>query len=100
MTRGSLPVQATVRNFDPGSRSGSVLFDDGAELAFDAAAFDCGGLRTLRVGQRVRLMLAEAGSGARITAVTIVTLAFPPGAGEDTAEQTSDSADGAPANRP
>lgn len=48
-------VHATVRSFDPVTRSGSVLLDDGAELPFDAPAFDAGGIRVLRVGQRVRL---------------------------------------------
>lgn len=76
------PPQATVRRFDPVARSGSVLFDDGAELAFDAAAFDRGGLRTVRVGQRVRLALTG-GPDAEITALTIVTLAFPPGVADE-----------------
>ena len=47
-------VQATVRSFDPVTRSGTVLLDDGVELAYDRPAFDAGGVRLLRVGQRVR----------------------------------------------
>lgn len=73
------PPQATVRRFDPVTRSGSVLFDDGAEMPFDATAFDRGGLLTLRLGQRVRLALTRDGPRTTIVALTIVTVAFPPG---------------------
>ncbi|MFC5721184.1 hypothetical protein ACFP1Z_13490 [Streptomyces gamaensis] len=52
-------MQATAYTFDPGTRSGSVLLDDGTPLSFDAAAFDAGGLRLLRPGQRVRIVLEE-----------------------------------------
>ncbi|NUR25459.1 MAG: hypothetical protein HOV83_06360 [Catenulispora sp.] len=64
-------VQGTARVFDPATRSGTVLLDDGTELAFDGAAFDAGGLRLLRLGQRVRMRRDEAG---RIVALTLVTL--------------------------
>lgn len=67
-------MQATVRAFDPRTRSGSVLFDDGRELAFGHTAFDASGLRLLRPGQRVRLRLAEDGT---VTFLTIATLADP-----------------------
>ena len=43
-------VQATVRSFSSATRAGTVLFDDGVELPYDAAAFDAGRLRLLRVG--------------------------------------------------
>ncbi|MFI6349805.1 hypothetical protein [Streptomyces sp. NPDC050560] len=52
-------MQATAYTYDPDSRSGSVLLDDGTPVAFDAAAFDAGGLRLLRPGQRVRIELAD-----------------------------------------
>ncbi len=64
-------VQATVRSYDAQTRSGSVLLDDGTPLEFGAAAFDAGGLRLLRLGQRVRL---ETHADGRILRVTIVTL--------------------------
>lgn len=66
-------AQGTARVFDPATRTGTVLLDDGTEVAFDAAAFDAGGLRLLRVGQRVRMRVEE----GRITAVTLVTLPLP-----------------------
>jgi 2-phospho-L-lactate guanylyltransferase len=62
-------VQATLRTFDPISRSGDVLLDDGSVKTFDAAAFDPSGLRLLRIGQRVRLDIDTDG------AVTFITLA-------------------------
>jgi 2-phospho-L-lactate guanylyltransferase len=52
-------VAATVRDHDLGTRSGSLLLDDGSALTYDAAAFDAGGLRLLRSGQRVRVSLLD-----------------------------------------
>jgi 2-phospho-L-lactate guanylyltransferase len=74
MTAPAKVVQATTRAFDPTTRAGTVLLDDGTEVAYDAAAFDAGGLRMLRVGQRVRMALDEEG---RVTALTLVTLPLP-----------------------
>lgn len=67
-------MQATVRTFDPQTRCGTVLLDDGAELAFDDAAFTAGGLRLLRVGQRVRIESAPGTDGRAVTYLTIATL--------------------------
>ena len=67
-------MQGTVRSFDPETRGGTVLLDDGTELPYDAAAFDAGGLRLARVGQRVALRADAAG---RITALTLATLPLP-----------------------
>jgi hypothetical protein len=69
-------MQATVGTYDPATRSGTVLLDDGTELSFGAAAFEAGGLRLLRFGQRVNI--AVAGDGSReITAITLSTLPLP-----------------------
>jgi len=67
-------MQATVRNFDPETRGGSVLLDDGTEMAYDAEAFNAGGLRFARPGQRVALRVD---TGGRITALTLATLPLP-----------------------
>jgi 2-phospho-L-lactate guanylyltransferase len=64
-------MQGTVATFDEHSGAGTVLLDDGAELAFPAEAFAASGLRLLRLGQRVRLDRAADG---RITKVTLPTL--------------------------
>ncbi|MFE9291290.1 hypothetical protein ACF1HU_25585 [Streptomyces olivaceus] len=78
-------MQATAYTYDPESRSGQVLLDDGTPVPFDAAAFDAGGLRLLRPGQRVRIETetetdadadagdADTGTGRRITLVTLQT---------------------------
>ncbi|HVX43374.1 MAG TPA: 2-phospho-L-lactate guanylyltransferase [Mycobacteriales bacterium] len=62
--------QATVRNFDPASGSGDALLDDGSVAAFDGTAFTAGGLRLLRLGQRVRLEY----SGEHVVRLTLLTL--------------------------
>lgn len=67
-------MQATVRRFDPESRSGTVVLDDGVELPFDAAAFDAGGMRLLRLGQRVRIEVAEQAGSPVVTYLTLHTL--------------------------
>ncbi|NGO77104.1 hypothetical protein G6045_15765 [Streptomyces sp. YC504] len=66
-------MQATAYTYDPESRSGSVLLDDGTPVEFAAEAFDAGGLRLLRPGQRVRIEVAGEGEGRRITLVTLQT---------------------------
>ena len=67
-------MQATVAKFDPDSRSGSVLLDDGTELPYSADAFDAGGLRTTRVGQRVRIRTVGSGPEQRVAFLTLITL--------------------------
>ncbi|MEU6227453.1 hypothetical protein [Streptomyces sp. NPDC047042] len=72
-------MQATAYTYDAGTRSGSVLLDDGTPVPFDAPAFDAGGLRLLRPGQRVRIEVEGSGSAGgagealRITLVTLQT---------------------------
>ncbi|MET9858775.1 hypothetical protein ABZY93_05515 [Streptomyces smyrnaeus] len=67
-------MQATAYTYDPASRSGSVLLDDGTPLPFEPSAFDAGGLRLLRPGQRVRIEVEGQGEARRITLVTLQTL--------------------------
>ena len=72
-------MQATAYTYDAGTRTGSVLLDDGTPVSFDAPAFDAGGLRLLRPGQRVRIEVTgpegaeSAGSTPRITLITLQT---------------------------
>lgn len=63
-------MQATAHTFDPVTRTGSMLLDDGTPLEFDGAAFDAGGLLLLRPGQRVRVELDTSG---RVSCVTLQT---------------------------
>ena len=62
-------IPATVRSHDSGTGSGTLLLDDGSLLAYSAAAFEAGGLRLLRSGQRVVVQLEPADM-----AVSVVTL--------------------------
>jgi len=74
-------MQATAYTYDPDTRTGQVLLDDGTPVPFDAPAFDKGGLRLLRPGQRVRIEVEGEGEGEsegekgdrRITLVTLQT---------------------------
>lgn len=61
-------MQGTVSTFDPATRSGTLLLDDGTPLAFGAEAFDRSGLRQLRLGQRLSI---ETGPGAEVHRVGI-----------------------------
>jgi 2-phospho-L-lactate guanylyltransferase len=64
-------MQATVRSFDPRTRTGDVLMDDGSVVEFPARAFDASGLRLLRLGQRVRLELDADGTVGFLTIATL-----------------------------
>jgi 2-phospho-L-lactate guanylyltransferase len=68
-------VQGTVREFDPGSGSGSVFLDDGTVCPFGPEVFAASGLRLLRRGQRVAIRRGPSGA---ITALTLATLPLPP----------------------
>ncbi len=72
---GTLEVAGTAHRHDLDTRCGSVLLDDGRVLPYDAAAFDAGGLRLLRRGQRVRLRVDGdlAAGTARALVVTLAT---------------------------
>ncbi|MEO7447953.1 MAG: 2-phospho-L-lactate guanylyltransferase [Humibacillus sp.] len=52
-------MQASVHTYDPATRAGSVLLDDGLELAFDAPVMNGSGLRLLRVGQRLTIEVVD-----------------------------------------
>jgi hypothetical protein len=67
-------VQATVRSYDPATRSGSVLLDDGTELPYDGRALLGSGVRFLRSGQRVRIEIVGSGRDTQVGFLTIATL--------------------------
>lgn len=62
--------QATVSEFDQDTGAGAVLYDDGAREEFPSSAFRAGGLRLLRLGQRVRLDY----DGEEVHKVTLITM--------------------------
>ena len=66
-------MQGTVASFDASSWEGSVLLDDGVQVAFDGTALVGSGLRLLRPGQRVRLELDDR-TPPRVARLQIITL--------------------------
>ncbi len=71
-------MQGTVKGFRDETRSGSVLLDDGTEIAIPPEAFSASGLRSLRFGQRVKFGVAGDGADRRMTWIDIVTLRSEP----------------------
>ena len=59
-------MQGTIATFDPRTRAGTLLLDDGSELAFGADAFQRSGLRLLRLGQRVAIETEVTGAVHRV----------------------------------
>ncbi len=60
-------MQGTVATFDPDRRTGTLVLDDGSELAFGAAAFAASGLRHLRPGQRLTIDAGADGTVIRVS---------------------------------
>lgn len=52
-------AQGTIKEFDAASVSGSLLMEDRTEVVIDAMSLEGAGVRTLRLGQRVKFDLAE-----------------------------------------
>jgi cold shock CspA family protein len=66
--------QGTIKDFSEGERTGSLLMDDATEVTIDATSTEGSGLRTLRIGQRVKFDVVE-DSGKKIArTLRIVTL--------------------------
>lgn len=67
-------TQGTIKDYDDGERTGSLLMEDHAEVAIDATSMEGSGLRSLRLGQRVRFDLVEE-SGRKVARnLRLVTL--------------------------
>ena len=58
-------AQGTIKEFDDETRSGTLLQDDRAEVLIDARSLEGGGIRTLRLGQRVIYDVADQ-DGAKV----------------------------------
>ncbi|AGL20441.1 2-phospho-L-lactate guanylyltransferase CofC [Actinoplanes sp. N902-109] len=59
-------MQGTIATFDPQTHTGTLLLDDGSELAFPAEAFRASGLRLLRLGQRVAIATSDDGHVTKV----------------------------------
>ena len=51
--------QGTIKEYDPREGVGSLLTADRAEVAIDRRSTEGSGIRTLRLGQRVRFEVAD-----------------------------------------
>jgi cold shock CspA family protein len=52
-------AQGTIKDFDDGAVTGSLLTDDRVEIAIDARSIEGSNIRTLRLGQRVAFDVEE-----------------------------------------
>ena len=52
-------MQGTIKQFDEGTRTGSLLTDDRAEIVIDERSLGDDFIRTLRFGQRVRFEVED-----------------------------------------
>jgi cold shock CspA family protein len=59
-------MQGTIATYDPRTHAGTLLLDDGSEVAFPAEAFERSGLRLLRLGQRVTIDSAADGTVLKV----------------------------------
>jgi len=67
-------AQGTIKDYDGAGRSGSLLMDDRSEVAIDATSLEGAGLRTLRIGQRVKFDLADESGRKVARSLRIVTI--------------------------
>jgi cold shock CspA family protein len=68
-------MQGTIKHFDAERRDGSLLLDDGTEIALDASSTEGSEVRSLRIGQRVDFDVAEEDGRAVARGLHIVTFA-------------------------
>jgi cold shock CspA family protein len=67
-------AQGTIKEFDNESRTGSLLMEDRSEVRIDATSLEGAGIRTLRLGQRVKFTVADE-SGTKVArTLRIVTV--------------------------
>ena len=65
--------QGTVKDYDIKERTGSLLTDQEEEIAIDRGSTEGGGIRYLRIGQRVKFEVAEEGGRKVARTLRIVT---------------------------
>ncbi len=66
-------AQGTIKEFNDESRSGSLLMDDRTEVRIDATSLEGAGIRTLRIGQRVKFVVATEAGESVARSLRIVT---------------------------
>ena len=65
--------QGTIKEFDEDSRNGSLLMEDRTEVRIDATSIEGAGIRSLRIGQRVKFDIVDEGNAKVARALRLVT---------------------------
>ncbi|HYH27937.1 MAG TPA: hypothetical protein VEA19_04065 [Actinomycetota bacterium] len=65
--------QGTIKDYDPESRTGTLLLDDQSEVEIDPQSVEGAGVRYLRLGQRVKFDVAEEGGRKLARTLRLVT---------------------------
>ena len=73
MIEGTAMAQGTIKEFDDETRTGVLLLEDRTEVDIDAASVEGGGIRTLRIGQRVRFDMVDEGGRKLARSLRLVT---------------------------
>jgi 2-phospho-L-lactate/phosphoenolpyruvate guanylyltransferase len=66
-------AQGTIKTFDEETRNGELLTDDRQAVRIDPTSVEGSGLRTLRIGQRVRFDVADEGGTKVARTLRLVT---------------------------
>jgi cold shock CspA family protein len=67
-------AQGTIKEYDESSHTGSLLMEDRSEILIDATSLEGAGIRTLRIGQRVKFDLGDEGGKRVARSLRIVTI--------------------------
>lgn len=66
-------AQGTIKDFDAENRTGTLLMEDRTEVHIDATSMEGAGLRSLRIGQRVKFVVVEEGGRKLARSLRLVT---------------------------
>ena len=65
--------QGTIKDFDEKDRTGTLLTDDGSEIAIDATSLEGSDVLTLRIGQRVKFEIDDRDGSRFARSLKLVT---------------------------
>lgn len=66
--------QGTVKEYDDDTRTGVLLLEDKTEVRIEPASAEGAGLRSLRLGQRVKFDIVEEGGAKVARSLRLITL--------------------------
>ena len=65
--------QGTIKDFDEKDRTGTLLTDEGSEIAIDATSLEGSDVLTLRIGQRVKFEIHDQDGSRFARSLKLVT---------------------------